>query len=107
MADAEPGCPAAADAPAVVEVVDDGVSVSESTSGSDGRKSLRRTKPDGASFTGTYLPSSKNLMHFSCAGTTLAGLIRISKEGSGSDFFSGAPSTCRFKIGDHGYVHHK
>lgn len=93
MADADPCCPAAADAPAVVEAVDEGVSVSESTSGSVGRRSLRRTNPEGASFTGTYLLSSKNLMYFSCAGTTLAGLVRISKDGSGSDFFSGGPST--------------
>lgn len=63
MADTEPCCPAA-DAPAV-EAVDEGVSVSESTSGSVGRKSLRRTNPEGASFTGTYLLSSRNLMHFS------------------------------------------
>lgn len=93
MADTEPCCPAA-DAPAV-EAVDEGVSVSESTSGSVGRKSLRRTNPEGASFTGTYLLSSRNLMHFSWAGTTRAGLVRISNEGSGSDFFSVGPSTCQ------------
>lgn len=92
MADAEPCC-VAADPPAADVVVEEGVSVRASTSGSVGRKSLRSTKPEGANLTGTYLLSCKNLIYFSCAGTTLAGLVRISKEGSGSDFFSGGLST--------------
>ena len=51
---------------AAVDPLDGGVSVRDSTSGSVGRKSFRRTKPDGgANFTGTYLLSSKNLMNFS------------------------------------------
>lgn len=61
--EAEPCC-AAADPPAG-DAVDEGVSVSESTSGSVGRKSLRRTNPEGASFTGMYLLSSRNLIYFS------------------------------------------
>lgn len=87
MADAEPCCPV--DEPPVVDTVDEGASVRESTSGSVGCKSLRRTKPEGTNFTGAYLLFSINLMNFSCAGTTLAGLVKISKEGSGSAFFSG------------------
>jgi len=86
MADEEL-CNPVADPPAA-EVVDEGVSVRASTSGSVGRKSLRSTNPDGANLTGTYLLSCKNLINFSCAGTTLAGLVRISNDGSGSDFFS-------------------
>lgn len=93
MAEAEPCCPVV-DPPPAGDCVDDGASVRDSTSGSLGRKSLRRTNPDGDDFTGTYLLSSRNLMNFSCAGTTLAGLIKISKEGSGSAFFSGGVSTC-------------
>jgi len=87
MADEEL-CNPVADPPAAEVVVDEGVSVRASTSGSVGRKSLRSTNPEGANFTGTYLLSCKNLITFSCAGTTLAGLVRISKDDSGSDFFS-------------------
>lgn len=64
MADAEPCCPVAAAPPAGDDAVA-GVSVRESTSGSVGRKSLSRTNPDGANFTGTYLLSSRNLINFS------------------------------------------
>ena len=63
MADPEPCCPVAE--PLAGDAVDDGVSVRERTSGSEGCKSLSRTKPEGANFTGTYLLSSKNLMTFS------------------------------------------
>lgn len=87
MADEEL-CNPVADPPAAEVVVDEGVSVRASTSGSVGRKSLRSTNPEGANLTGTYLLSCKNLITFSCAGTTLAGLVRISKDDSGSDFFS-------------------
>lgn len=91
MADAEPCCPVAE--PPAGDTVDDGASVRDSTSGSVGFRSLRRTNPEGANFTGAYLLSSINLMNFSWAGTTLAGLVKISKEGSGSAFFSGWLST--------------
>lgn len=64
MADAEePCCPVGA--PPAGDAAVAGVSVRESTSGSVGFKSLRRTKPDGANFTGTYLLSSRNLINFS------------------------------------------
>lgn len=55
---------AAAD-PAAGEAAEDGVSVRERISASVGLKSLRRTNPEGASFTGTYRLSSRNLMYFS------------------------------------------
>lgn len=63
MADADPGCPVA-DPPAG-DAVEEGVSVSESTSGSVGLRSLKRTNPEGANLTGTYLLSSRNLMYSS------------------------------------------
>ncbi|MFS8005908.1 hypothetical protein Hanom_Chr13g01242911 [Helianthus anomalus] len=95
MAAAEPtGC-AVAVAPVVVDV---GASVRAKTSGSVGRRSFKRTKPDAAAFTGAYLLSSRNLINFSWAGTTLAGFVRISNVGSGSAFFSfsaAGPSTCQ------------
>lgn len=78
----------AVDPPPSVDVADEGVSVRARTSGSVGFRSLRRMKPDGANFTGTYRLPSMNLMNFSCAGTTLAGFVRISKDGSVSAFFS-------------------
>lgn len=94
MADAEdPCCPLAA--PLGFDPVDAGVSVRERTSGSVGRRSLRSTNPEGACLMGTYRLSSKNFMHFSCAGTTRAGLVKISKYGSGSAFFSCGLSTCQ------------
>lgn len=70
-----------------------GASVRVKTSGSEGWRSLSRTNPDGASLTGTYRHPSKNLMYFSCEGTTLAGFIRIWNVGSGSGFFSAGVST--------------
>ena len=82
-------------APLAGDTADEGASVRERTSGSDGSKSLSRTKPDGAIFTGTYLLPSMNFMNFSWAGTTLAGFVKVSKEGSGSAFFSGRLSTCQ------------
>ncbi|MFS7916404.1 hypothetical protein Hanom_Chr02g00176741 [Helianthus anomalus] len=93
MAAADPDC-AVAVAPVAVDV---GASVRAKTSGSVGRRSFKRTKPDVAGFTGAYLLSSRNLMNFSCAGTTLAGFVKISNVGSGSAFFSfsvAASSTC-------------
>lgn len=63
MADAEFCCPVVV--PVAGVWVDEGASVRERTSGSEGRRSLRRTNPDGADFTGTYLLSSRNLMNFS------------------------------------------
>ena len=52
MAAAEPGCAVAADA------VDEGASVRAKTSGSLGRRSFKRTKPEAAAaFTGMYLLS--------------------------------------------------
>lgn len=91
MAEAEPCCPAAG--VAVFGAVDESESVRANASGSLGRRSLNKTKPEGADFTGTYLLSSRNLMNFSWAGTTLAGLVKISNDGSGSAFFSVALST--------------
>lgn len=63
MADADPDCPVAG--PPAAEAVEEGVSVSESTSGSLGLWSLKRTNPEGSSLTGTYLLSSRNLMYSS------------------------------------------
>ena len=76
MADAELCCPVVE--PLAGDAADDGVSVRESTSGSVGCRSLKRTNPEGADFTGTYLLSSINLINFSWAGTTLAGFVKIS-----------------------------
>lgn len=91
-------CCAVADPP-VLDVVEDGASVRDNTSGSVGRRSFRRTKPEGADFTGTYLLSSMNLMNFSWAGTTLAGFVKISKVASGSGLLSAAGlSTCQLKM---------
>lgn len=90
-------CCAFADPPVALDVVDEGASVSDNTSGSVGRRSFKSTNPEGADFTGTYLLSSINLMNFSCAGTTLAGFVKVSKVGSGSDFLSVGLSTCHNK----------
>jgi hypothetical protein len=76
MAAAELCCPVAE--PLAGDAVDEGVSVRESTSGSVGCRSLKRTNPEGADFTGTYLLSSINLINFSWVGTTLAGFVKIS-----------------------------
>lgn len=66
MAAADPVCAGAgAAAPAAADVVDEGASVKANTSGSVGRRSFKRTKPDVAAFTGAYLLSSRNLMYFS------------------------------------------
>lgn len=64
MAAADPGCVVAV-APVAVDVVDVGASVRAKTSGSVGRRSFKRTKPEAAGFTGAYLLSSRNLMNFS------------------------------------------
>lgn len=51
MAEADPCWPLV---PPAAEVTDDeGASVSAKTSGSEGRRSLSNTNPDGADFTGT------------------------------------------------------
>lgn len=52
-------------AAAAFGAVDERESVRANASGSVGRRSFSRTKPDGADFTGTYLLSSRNLMNFS------------------------------------------
>uniref|UniRef100_A0A0A9DS70 Uncharacterized protein n=1 Tax=Arundo donax TaxID=35708 RepID=A0A0A9DS70_ARUDO len=73
----------------------EGVSLTTSSSASEGLRSRRRTNPEGAAFTGSYLLPCRNFMNFSWAGTTRAGLVRIWNVGSGSGaFFSAAPSTC-------------
>ncbi|GER50066.1 photosystem II reaction center Psb28 protein [Striga asiatica] len=77
-AEDDPCCPAF-DA---VVVVDGRALVRINSSGSFGRKSFRSTNPELAEVTGMYLLSSRNLMNFSWAGTTLAGLLRISNVGS-------------------------
>lgn len=82
-----------AEAAAVFGAVDERESVKANASGSVGRRSFSRTKPEGADFTGTYLLSSRNLMNFSWAGTTRAGLVKISNDGSGSVFFSVAAAS--------------
>ncbi|GMH20297.1 hypothetical protein Nepgr_022138 [Nepenthes gracilis] len=64
VAAVEPCCGVAADPPAA-DGVEEGASVRDRNSGSEGRKSFSRTKPEGANLTGTYLLSSKNLMYFS------------------------------------------
>lgn len=93
IAEPEPCCVVADPPP--VDAVDEGASVRDKTSGSVGRRSFKRTKPEAADFTGVYRLSSRNFMNFSCAGTTLAGLVNISKDGSGSAFFSTGVSTCQ------------
>lgn len=90
IVEAEPVVDAAA---AAFGAVDERESVRANASGSVGRRSFSRTKPEGADFTGTYRLSSRNLMNFSWAGITLAGLVKISNDGSGSAFFSVGVST--------------
>jgi hypothetical protein len=60
---AEP-CSPVIESPAAGDTVD-GLFLEENTSGSLGCKSLRRTNPEGADFTGSYLLSSRNLINFS------------------------------------------
>ena len=62
MAHAAACCPVAD--PLNGDAVDEDVYMRDSTSGSVGCKSFRRTNPDGDNFTGTYLLSSRNSMNF-------------------------------------------
>lgn len=65
MAEAEPCCPVTDPPTFDAAAADEGVSVRDNTSGSFGRRSFKRTNPEGADFTGTYRLSSRNLMNFS------------------------------------------
>jgi hypothetical protein len=85
---------AVVDAGVVLVAAVEGVTSRTSSTALLGLRSRRRTNPEGAALTGSYLLPCRNFMNFSWAGMTRAGLDSIWNVASGSgDFFSAAASS--------------